>query len=211
MQFSQHILRNIVLVFCTILDERCVRPLCTAIFIKEHTLTSHSGPINLISLIMSVLIIHSSKWWEISQKPLWFLEKWSDCINTDSVFAMWAVDKINLLFSGSGQSFSTKRKAIHILTVSFCLCTNTVCVYICSFSNWDFDECLCSTSLCPSWEEVLQGRKEKEWEWMRRLFKTFCFGDTCQNSWHQIKYSMNRWFLIFFRESWTPSRIWLKI
>ena len=78
-----------------------MHPLCTATFIEEHTLTPHSGPINLISLIMSVLIVQSSKWRDISQKPLWFLEKWSDSINTD--FVMWAENKINLLFSGLGQ------------------------------------------------------------------------------------------------------------
>jgi len=76
----------------------CVYIHFAAAFIKEHALTSHSEPINLISLIMSGLIIHSSKWQEISQKPLWFLAKWSACINSDFDFALWAEDKVNLLF-----------------------------------------------------------------------------------------------------------------
>lgn len=80
-----------------------MHPLCTATFIEEHTLTPHSGPIHLISLVMSVLIVHSSKWQDISQKPLWFLEKRSNSIDTDFVFVMWAENKINLLFSGLGQ------------------------------------------------------------------------------------------------------------
>lgn len=126
MQFSNHTQRNTALVPWTILGECYVHPFCSAIFIKEHTLTSYPGPINLISLLMSVLISHSSKWREISQKPLWFLEKWSDCINNDFVFIMWAEDKINLLCSGLRQSFSPKRKAIKILTVSFYLLTNQI-------------------------------------------------------------------------------------
>lgn len=75
----------------------CVFIHSAAAFIKEHTLTSHSEPINLISLIMSGLI-HSSKWQEISQKPLWVLAKWSACINSDFDFALRAEGKINLLF-----------------------------------------------------------------------------------------------------------------
>jgi hypothetical protein len=102
----------------------CVYPLCTAIFIKGHTLTSHSGPINLSSLIMSVLIAHSSKWWEISQKPLWFLAKQNDYININFVFVMWAEDKINLLFSGLRRLLIQQEKSlIYSLYHFYCLYT----------------------------------------------------------------------------------------
>lgn len=115
---------------------------------------------------MSVPVVHSSKWWGISQKPLWFLEKWNDCINTDFVFVMWAEDKINLLFSVLRQSCRLSEKESHYNThyiILFAYKPNRL-------GNWDFDKSEQFQYLSWGCCRGEKGKRESWWGGYSRYF-----------------------------------------